>query len=69
MSDLHSGIPHDLPEYVPNDPPKWRVQVYLGGWGWKWTHQCDATHHKDGHSYATWRMALRYAYEHAKECM
>ena len=69
MTDAHSGIPHDLPEYVPNDPPKWRVQLYRGPWGWNWTHQCDATHHKDGHSYATWRMAYRYAYEHAKECL
>ncbi|MFD3531963.1 hypothetical protein [Streptomyces sp. NPDC058664] len=62
-------VPHDLPRYLPNDPPKWRVQLYRGQWGWNWTHQCDATHHKDGHSYMTWRMAYRYAYEHAKECL
>lgn len=44
MSDEHSGLSHDLPEYVPNWPlpvKKVKAQVYrypTGGWGWG--HRC-----------------------------
>lgn len=71
MTDVHSGIPHDLPEYEPDTDPlptRWRVQLYRGTWGWNWGHQCSPTVHKDGHSYLTWRMALRYANLHAERC-
>lgn len=72
MSDVHSGIPHDLPEYEPNTnplPTRWRVQLYRGQWGWDWVHQCGPDTVKKGHSYLTWRMALRYANKHAEECL
>lgn len=69
MNEEHSGIPHDLPEYVPNDPPRWRVQLYRGQWGWNWGHQCGPTTHKQGHGYLTWRIAWKYAQKHAEECL
>jgi hypothetical protein len=45
VSDEHSGLSHDLPEYVPNWPlpvRKVKVQVYqLRGTGeWAWAHDC-----------------------------
>ncbi|MFD5107150.1 hypothetical protein [Streptomyces cinereoruber] len=72
MSEEHSGLSHDLPEYTPNTDPlptRWRVQLYRSAWGWQWGHQCDAITHRQGHGYKSWLMALRYANEHAKECL
>lgn len=69
MTDIHSGIPHDLPEYEPNtNPPKWRVQVFREPWGWGWTHQCDAKRSRAGHSYLAWRIAMSDANKHARRC-
>lgn len=48
MSDEHSGLSHDMPEYVPNwpvaswpVPAKVKASVYQGGDGlWYWAHNC-----------------------------
>jgi hypothetical protein len=42
MSDNHTGLPHDLPEYEPNWPAAVRVkaQVYRLPSGWAWSHDC-----------------------------
>jgi hypothetical protein len=74
MSELHSGVPHDLPEYVPNlttSPPRtirWRVQVFKDGWGWSWVHQCRSHYHSEHHGYESWAEAFRTACEHLRSC-
>ena len=42
MSDNHRGLPHDLPEYVPNWPVaiKRKAKVMKGKDGWVWVHNC-----------------------------
>lgn len=43
MSEEHSGLSHDLPEYTPNWPVpvkvKARVYKYPNGY-WGWAHNC-----------------------------
>lgn len=45
MSDNHTGLPHDLPEYVPNwpVPVKVKAKVYKLSNGWSWSHNCPHT--------------------------
>jgi hypothetical protein len=42
MSDDHRGLPHDLPEYVPNwpVPVKVKATVYKRDGFWFWGHEC-----------------------------
>jgi hypothetical protein len=42
MSDEHSGLSHDLPEYTPNwpVPVKVKAKVMKGTGGWAWVHSC-----------------------------
>jgi hypothetical protein len=42
MSDNRTGLPHDLPEYVPNwpVPVKVKAKVYKRGGAWYWAHAC-----------------------------
>jgi transposase len=40
MSDDHRGLPHDLPEYTPNWPPRPKARVYKDGMWWRWEHAC-----------------------------
>ncbi|MEV4228108.1 hypothetical protein AB0J81_13605 [Streptomyces bobili] len=42
MSDEHSGLSHDLPEYTPNWPVPVKVKaiVYKRGGVWLWSHEC-----------------------------
>jgi hypothetical protein len=45
MSEEHSGLSHDMPEYVPNWPARAKARVYkgttLGGEPcWRWEHPC-----------------------------
>lgn len=45
MSDDHTGLPHDLPEYTPNWPVSVRVKarVYKSPAGWTWGHLCPVS--------------------------
>lgn len=48
MSDNHTGLSHDLPEYVPNMPlaadlrrqVRSRIKVYKRAGYWSWRHDC-----------------------------
>ena len=42
MSEEHSGLSHDLPEYTPNwpVPVKVKARVYKSCTGWAWIHHC-----------------------------
>lgn len=71
MTDVHSGIPHDLPEYEPDTDPlptRWRVQVYRDRSGWAWVHQCTPKRSRKIRFYVTWGNAFWVANLHAKEC-
>ena len=72
MTEAHSGIPHDLPEYEPNTnplPTRWRVQLYRGRWGWCWTHQCGPLTVEEFWGGTEWAATLALANKHAKECL
>lgn len=45
MSDNHTGLPHDLPEYEPNWPVpiKVKARVYKVPETWVWSHSCPHT--------------------------
>jgi hypothetical protein len=48
VSDNHRGLPHDLPDYVPNLPlaadvrrqMRGKVRVYKRAEWWSWSHTC-----------------------------
>jgi hypothetical protein len=69
--DNHHGLPHDLPEYVPNWPVPVRVKatVVKGRSGWLWAHQCP---HKGipalAMGYRTQTLAFAAALKHARGC-
>jgi hypothetical protein len=74
MSDRHTGLSHDLPEYVPNLPlaadlrrqvrHKAKVRKLYGGW--TWTHDCGP--HILTTAAPSWRWALSDALTHLKGC-
>lgn len=73
MSDEHSGLSHDLPEYVPNwpVPVKVKTKVFKGVMTpfWFWTHNCpkrDVVH--IGSPYLTQALAFEAALKHARGC-
>jgi hypothetical protein len=72
MSEAHSGIPHDLPEYEPNDPPRdtWRrARVFKDGNCWTWEHQCSwKSCPTNGYPYSRQEDAMDYALMHARRC-
>lgn len=45
MSEEHSGLSHDLPEYVPNWPVPVRIKarVHKCPSGWIWGHLCPVS--------------------------
>lgn len=72
MSDDHTGLPHDLPEYVPNWPLPVKVKAVVakGAEGcWLWFHPCPR---KDGwslvHCYVSQSAAFEAALKHARGC-
>ncbi|MEV7814277.1 hypothetical protein AB0P05_26665 [Streptomyces flaveolus] len=76
MSDDHRGLPHDLPEYVPNWPVpiKVRAKVYKipeTGY-WYWSHRCPrrGTGHVValGYPQPTHAAAYAAALKHARGC-
>jgi hypothetical protein len=71
VSDNRRGLPHDLPEYVPNwpVPVKVKAKVMKGKDGWVWLHLCP--HRKPG-AYETLlpsqAVAFEAALKHARGC-
>jgi hypothetical protein len=73
MSDNRRGLPHDLPEYVPNwpVPVKVKAKVYKRGGVWFWSHRCPrrgATTVALGYAQATLPEAYDFALKHARGC-
>jgi hypothetical protein len=72
VSDNHHGLPHDLPEYVPNwpVPVKVKARVYKDTWGWTWTHSCPVTGRALalGYPLTDWAAAFEAALKHARGC-
>lgn len=72
MSDNHTGLPHDLPEYAPNWPvpvEKVKAKVFKGKTSWIWGHCCPRhPKHTLGFGYPTQRAAFRAALRHAEGC-
>lgn len=71
MSDSHRGMPHDLPEYVPNWPVavKVKAKVCKGFTGWLWSHQCPHREAWGGMiGYPSQPAAFEAALKHARGC-
>jgi hypothetical protein len=73
VSDNHTGLPHDLPEYVPNwpvpAPVKVPAKVFKGKLGWIWGHCCPRRQrHTLGFGYPTQQAAFAAALKHARGC-
>lgn len=72
MSDNHTGLPHDLPDYVPNWPVPVKVKawVYKDTHGWTWTHHCPVAGRALalGHPLTTHADAFKAALKHARGC-
>lgn len=70
MSEGHSGLSHDLPEYVPNSPPpKVKARVYKARDDlWYWGHACRGGGWGFGLPYASQAMALKGALAHMEGC-
>lgn len=71
MSEGHSGLPHDLPEYVPNwpVPPRAKVRVYRASDAlWYWGHACPAGGWAYGNAFSSQSAAFKAALKHAKGC-
>lgn len=72
MSDNHHGLPHDLPEYVPNWPLpiKVKAKVYrLNGGAWSWSHDCPKRcSFAIGFAQTTQPAAFEAALKHARGC-
>jgi hypothetical protein len=76
VSDNHTGLPHDLPEYEPNwpvpAPVKVKARVYKRCGVWFWGHECPrrgmARVVALGHPQATLTAAFEAALRHARGC-
>lgn len=71
MSDSHRGLPHDLPDYVPNWPVAIRVKakVMKGKDGWIWIHLCPRKMRKAYEILIpTQAEAFEAALKHARGC-
>jgi hypothetical protein len=73
VSDNHTGLPHDLPEYVPNWPVpvavKVKAKVIRGRDGWLWAHDCPRRPlWAMGFSYPTQQAAFEAALKHTRGC-
>lgn len=77
MSDEHTGLSHDLPEYVPNWPVrpavvKVKAKVYKYNGAWTWSHRCPhgglARSVALGWPKATLAEAYEVALKHARGC-
>lgn len=71
MSEGHSGLSHDLPEYVPNWPPPPKARVYKDGPWWRWEHACRYRGGVLNHSYPqdSQPAALAGALKHLERCL
>lgn len=71
MSDEHTGLSHDLPDYVPNwpVPVKVKARVLKGKDGWAWIHLCP---HRTPGAYEilvpSQSAAFEAALKHARGC-
>jgi hypothetical protein len=71
VSEGHSGLSHDMPEYVPNQsPPVRKARVYKADDGlWYWGHACP----RGGWSYEPASLsqpaALAGALKHLERCL
>lgn len=75
MSDTHTGLSHDMPEYRPNWPLRPKARVYkdttfFGGPCWRWEHAC---HYRGGalnygYPETTHAQALERALKHMEGC-
>jgi hypothetical protein len=72
MSDDRRGLPHDLPEYLPNWPIgiKVRARVVMGRDGhWIWAHKCPRKPHwKVAFAYRDQISAMDAARKHVEGC-
>lgn len=75
MNDEHTGLPHDLPDYVPNwpVPVKIKAKVYKGGPlvpFWFWMHRCPTGGRVPilGDPELTQPAAFEAALKHARGC-
>ncbi|MFC5799095.1 hypothetical protein [Streptomyces formicae] len=68
-------VPHDLPEYEPNDPPPppWRrVKVFYDPelQRWNWVHHCPwKTVPEFGHRYFSLKIAYAFGVAHLWRCL
>lgn len=76
MSEGHSGLSHDMPEYVPNWPPRPKARIYKDGdlFGepcWRWEHPCRYRGGVPNVSYPqdSWPAALAGALKHLERCL
>lgn len=61
MSDLHTGLTHDL--------PMTRAKVYKQGQWWTWHHFCAWKQHEtNGYPHDTMPNALVHALKHMENC-
>lgn len=69
----HTGIPHDLPYPTPNAPlpTAWaKVSVYKKDGLWTWHHACPwKTLPVHGFLHMTHKIAMAFAWDHAKRCL
>lgn len=74
MDEPHSGLSHDLPEYIPNTEPLLesggRLKVYKAGGDWWWERQAPewGVSACFGYPMPTWELALSSALEYARRC-
>jgi ribosomal protein S13 len=76
VMDSHTGLSHDLPEYVPNTLPlaadlrrqvRSKVKVFKMSAYWGWRHDCG--HQVMGQTcFDSQPMALNWALHHLKGC-
>lgn len=69
--DDHRGLPHDLPEYIPNwpMPVKVKARVCKGFTGWMWSHPCPHKQSRAGMiGCASQAAAFAAALKHTRGC-
>jgi len=71
MSDNHTGLPHDLPDYTPNWPVRAKARVYKDGMWWRWMHACRYRGGVMNYSYpeTSQPIAFERALKHLERCV
>ena len=75
MSDEHSGLSHDLPDYEVLDlygVPWKKVQVFKRNDYWTWGHTCPwrpADTPASGYPHLTHKIAMAFAWQHVRNCL